>query len=301
MGLTTFMFPGQGSQYVGMRQKGAVLAAAGRELLRQADEMLGTALVPLVDDGPEEELTRTCHAQPALLAMGIAWARVLEGDGLRADIVMGHSVGEYAALVWAGVLGVDDALRLVHRRGLLMERAVRDTPGKMAAVVRVAADKLDEVVAACRDHGLLEVTNFNAPGQVVLSGENAAVDAAVARINDERLGRALPLNVAAPFHSSLMAGVAAVFGDELDRVPFRRPRRTFIDNVTGEREDDPERIRAKLVDQLRRPVLWEKSVRTAIALGSDTFVESGPKAVLAGLAKRIDRTCKVVIAERRAE
>jgi [acyl-carrier-protein] S-malonyltransferase len=286
-GKTAFLFPGQGAQSVGMRAKLGPLSAKQQELFRQAEAVLGFALGKLIDDGPEPELTRTSNAQPALLVMDLAHAEALRAGGREADVVLGHSLGEYAALVWAGTLAFADALRLVRARGQLMEGAVVRTPGKMAAVLKVPLARLEALLDECQDAGVLEITNFNGPDQLVLSGEAAAVATAMELIRERRLGRAVLLNVSAPFHSSLMMPAAEAFRAELGGVELRPPQRTFIDNVTGKPEAEPLQIREKLVRQMVEPVRWEQSMRTALALGVEQFVESGPGSVLAALARRI--------------
>lgn len=292
---TVFMFPGQGSQYVGMRRG----TAADDELWRSAEEFLDLPLRKLVDEGPPEELTRTANAQPALLVAGVAAARAMEALGYSADIVLGHSLGEYAALVHAKVLDFNDALRLVRTRGLLMERASELAPGGMVAVIGARQDALRPVVeAVAEENGVLEITNINAPKQLVLSGEDRALDAVTARIQEERLGRAIRLDVSAAFHSSLMAPAAAMFSETLHGVPFDAPALCFIDNVTGTPESSPEHIREKLVRQLSHPVLWSASVETAWAEGGRTFVECGPKTVLGGLVKRSIRGAELIFSER---
>jgi [acyl-carrier-protein] S-malonyltransferase len=286
-GKLAFLFPGQGSQSVGMRAKLGPLRPEQQQLFERAEAVLGFALGKLIDEGPDAELTRTSNAQPALLVMDLAHAEAQRARGQEADVVLGHSLGEYAALVWAGTLEFDDALRLVRARGRLMEEAVHRTPGRMAAVLKVPLDVLEALVAECRASGVLEITNYNGPDQLVLSGAADAIDDAVELIRERRLGRAVPLNVSAPFHSSLMVPAAEAFRTDLGGVTFRAPRIAFIDNVTGRPETEPDQIRQKLVRQIVEPVRWEPSMRTALELGVERFVECGPGSVLAALAKRI--------------
>lgn len=284
---TVYMFPGQGSQSVGMRSKLGALTSEQKELFSAADYILGFPLSALIDEGPDGELTRTPNTQPALLVMGTAFALALDARGHKADIVMGHSLGEYTALVHGGVIDFRDAVRIVRRRGELMEKAVKNTPGKMAAVIGAERAKLEEILSECSKDGVIEITNFNSPQQVVLSGGTATVTRAVAMINEGGSGKAVELNVSAPFHSSLMKPAAEEFEKFLADFAFSRPRLEFIDNVTGAMESDPERIKKKLVEQLSKPVQWEKSVLAACDAGASSFVESGPGTVLSGLVKRI--------------
>jgi len=290
---TVYMFPGQGSQSVGMRSKLGTLTSEQKELFSAADYLLGFPLSALIDEGPDGELTRTPNTQPALLVMGTAFAMALDARGFKADIVMGHSLGEYTALVHCGVIEFNDAVRIVRRRGELMEKAVKNTPGKMAAVIGTERAKLLEILSECSKDGVIEITNFNSPQQVVLSGETATVTRAVGMINEGGSGKAVELNVSAPFHSSLMKPVAEEFEKFLADFTFNRPRLEFIDNVTGAMENDPERIKKKLVEQLSKPVQWEKSVLAACDAGAALFVESGPGTVLSGLVKRIVKEQKI--------
>ncbi len=295
---TVYMFPGQGSQSVGMRARLGAMTEEQSELFSEADRLLGFSLTRLIDEGPEEDLTRTSNAQPALLVMGIAFARALDARGEKADIVMGHSLGEYAALTHGGVIDFSDALRIVRRRGELMEKAVKDAPGKMAAVIGADPERLRALIDVCAGGGVLETANFNSPSQVVLSGETAAVDRAIEAVNRDGIGRAVELNVAGPFHSSLMRPAAEEFGRFLQDFNFSPPGPGFIDNVTGIMERDPSRIKEKLVLQLSNPVQWERSVLTARDAGAEIFIESGPGTVLAGLVKRIARDRKTVSGEK---
>jgi [acyl-carrier-protein] S-malonyltransferase len=286
---TAYMFPGQGSQYAGMREELGEGRTLCEDLFASADEVLGYSLTRLLDDGPDDELTGTENAQPALLTMGVAAARVADASGLAADVVLGHSLGEYTALVHAGVLEFAEALRLVRTRGLLMARANELAPGGMAAVIGAKLDPLKDLIKELSSLGVLEITNLNGPSQVVLSGENQVLQTAITAISEQRIGRAVQLPVSAPFHSSLMEPVAAEFAVALEGITFRPPQCRFIDNVTGDFESNPDRIRDKLVHQLTSPVQWWKSIETARTAAVELFVECGPKKVLSGLVKRIDR------------
>ncbi len=297
-GRTAFVFPGQGSQYVGMTTKLGPATLAQQSLFGHADQALGFPLLQLIEEGPEDELIKTSNAQPALLVVGLAAALALQERGYQPEIVMGHSLGEYTALVFAGVIAFSDALKLVRKRGMLMEQAAKKTPGKMAAVIGADPDALSQLVQDCQDAGVLEITNFNSPKQVVLSGEEAAIELILDRIKETRAGRAMELNVSAPFHCSLMRPMAEEFKQALQSVEFSAPQQLFIDNVTGQAESDPERIRQKLVDQLDHPVQWVRSVASAVEAGATRFVECGPKTVLTGLIKRCAPKTELVSSER---
>ena len=293
-----YMFPGQGSQSVGMRSKLGGMTEEQKELFSTADYILGFPLSVLIDQGPDEELTRTSNTQPAMLVMGLAFGRAIEARGHAADIVMGHSLGEYTALVHCGVIDFKDALGIVRRRGELMEKAVKHTPGKMAAVIGADRIKLDDILGICSADGVIEAANFNSPVQTVLSGQEDAVDRAVRLINEGGIGKAVELNVSAPFHSSLMKPVADEFSRYLSEFTFSPPSLEFIDNVTGAMEKDPENIRKKLVLQISSPVQWERSMRAACDAGASSFIESGPGSVLTGLAKRIVKDQKIISGEK---
>jgi [acyl-carrier-protein] S-malonyltransferase len=282
-----FMFPGQGSQRVGMWQALGARSDIGRRRLAEAQDRLGLELGRVMDEGPDGELTRTDMAQPCLLLVDVVCAERLIDRGLGPVVYLGHSLGEYAALVLAGVLGFGDALELVRTRGLLMARAAEEIPGGMAAVLGMERAGVEQFLAEVGPDARVEIANINAPRQVVISGETGAVATVVHAVNKSRRGRAVPLAVSAPFHSSLMEPVAEAFREHLGAVLMKPPQGGFIDNVTGSFERDPERIRAKLVEQIFRPVLWEQGVLAARAQGVCTFVECGPGRVLTGLLKRI--------------
>ena len=265
--------------------------------MEEAEQVLGWPLGQIMDTGPEEVLRDTVRAQPALLTMGVACAERLRALGESPDAVLGHSVGEYAALVVADALGFSEAVSLVAQRGQLMADAARAAPGGMIAVIGASQDAIEKVVESCRRLGVLEVSNRNGPSQLVLSGEQAALEAAGTALTERRLGRAVPLPVAAPFHCSLMRPVADEFAEVLAKVSLRAPSCLFINNVTGDTEDDPERIRSRLIEQLYLPVQWQQSIERARVLGVTRFVESGPKSVLTGLVKRIWRGATLVTAE----
>lgn len=291
-----FMFPGQGSQQVGMWQALGARSAVGERRLAEAQELLGLPLAQLMDEGPLEELTRTELAQPCLLLLDVVCAERLVEQGYAPAWFLGHSLGEYAALVLAGVLSFGDALQLVRTRGLLMARAAEDIPGSMAAVLGMQREALAPFLAEHDADQVVEITNVNAPKQLVISGTAAAVQKTLEAINASRKGRAVALSVSAPFHCSLMRPVAEAFSEHLAKVELAAPTGGFLDNVTGQMEQDPERIRAKLVEQIHHPVLWEQGVCTARELGVRTFVECGPGRVLTGLVKRIARDATRLLA-----
>lgn len=296
MGKIAFVFPGQGAQAVGMGRDAYERFEAARRALDRADEALGFPLTRLIFEGPEAELRQTANTQPALLAVSVALLEACRGaGGLKPDYVAGHSLGEYSALVSAGVLAYDDALRLVRVRGQLMEEAVPGGQGAMAAVLGAGRD---ELAALCRDvsatAGLVELANVNCPGQIVVSGTAAGVEAVALRGKEAGAKRVVPLDVSGPFHSSLMRPAAERLAEELARVRFRDAEVPVIANVNARPVVSGEEIRELLVRQVVSPVLWEDSVRYLIGQGVDTFVEIGSGTVLAGLIRKIDKSARVL-------
>jgi [acyl-carrier-protein] S-malonyltransferase len=295
MGKIAFVFPGQGAQAVGMGRDAYERFEASRAVFDRADEVLGFSVSKLAFEGPEEELKLTANTQPALLTTSVALLEAFKARGVKPDYVAGHSLGEYSALVAAGVLSFDDAVRLVRARGLFMEQAVPGGQGAMAATLGADRDALD---ALCRDIsatvGRVELANVNCPGQIVVSGTAAGVAAVAERGKEAGAKRVVPLEVSGPFHSSLMQPAADKLEKELAAAEFRDAAVPVIANVTARPVASGEEFRRLLVRQVVSPVLWEDSVRYLIGEGVDTFVEIGSGTVLAGLIKKIDKTVKVV-------
>ncbi|MDP9250652.1 MAG: ACP S-malonyltransferase [Chloroflexota bacterium] len=285
------VFSPQGSQAVGMGQALANVSPAARESFLAADEVLGWSVSRLAWHGPEEALNDTRQTQPCLLATSIACLRALEevlaarGERLEAAFVAGHSVGEYAALVAAGVLGLEDALRLVARRGELMADA--GVPGGMTAVIGLDRAVVAAVVADMAVGEALVVANDNAPGQVVISGEEAPLSEAAVRLRAAGARRVIPLNVSGPFHTPMMSGVGASLGEASDMAQWQDADPPMISNVTAEPVRGAAEIRALLARQVSAPVEWVASVRRMAAEGVDTFVECGPGGALAGMIRDI--------------
>jgi len=292
-----FVFPGQGSQRVGMGRALAHARPEARAVFEEADRALGVRLSGLCFDGPEDELQLTANTQPALLATSIAALRVLEADGLRPDWVAGHSLGEYSALVAAGVLSLSDALRTVRLRGQYMQEAVPVGVGAMAAILGL---DLAEVERACREAARDEIVspaNVNSPGQVVIAGHAAAVDRALELCRAAGAKRAVRLAVSAPFHCALMRPAQDRLAGHLAGIAFAEPRVPLVNNVDARVVREAAACRDGLVRQVAAPVRWEESVRVLIAEGVDAFVEVGPGGVLAGLIKRIAKGARVLPVE----
>jgi len=283
--MTAFLFPGQGSQYVGMAGH-VVDPMSARRLFERASDVLGLDLWDLVEAGDEAALTRTENTQPALFATEMAWVEALASRGMVCDVAAGHSLGEFSALCCAGVFTFEDGIRLVRRRGEIMARAASCSPGTMAAVVGLDNNDLQSVLAEGRRSGIVEAANYNASDQTVVSGEMAAVDRVIGAVKAIGRGRAIKLRVSAPFHSSIMAGSAAEFGAVLHDVAFLRPRFPVVNNVAALSEDDPEAIRECLVAQFRSPVQWVHTMETLQRMGATEYLEVGPKGVLTALGRK---------------
>lgn len=289
-----FVFPGQGSQAVGMGQALHDAFASAREVFQEVDDALDSHLSRIIFEGPEDTLTLTENAQPALMATSLAVVRVLETEAgvtpaKAASFVAGHSLGEYSALAAAGALSLADTARLLRRRGQAMQQAVPVGEGAMAAVLGLDLEDVAEAAEAASSEGVCQVANDNAPGQVVLSGATGAVDRAVELVKEKGAKRAMPLPVSAPFHCSLLAPAADVMAEALDAVTFAAPQPAWIANVAAAPIAEPARIRTALVEQVTATVRWRESVMYMKEHDVDTLVELGAGQVLSRLAKRIDR------------
>lgn len=293
--VVALLFPGQGAQHVGMGRDLAERFDAAGEVFERADEALGVALSRVMWDGPEDELTATHNAQPAILTHSVAVHALVRDRLPEPGMAAGHSLGEFSAHVAAGTLSFEDAIRAVRRRGELMFRSGEDRPGTMAAVLGLDDDAVETVCKdASGEAGDCVPANFNAPGQVVISGDGPAVERAIELAKEAGARRALPLNVSGAFHSPLMGAAESGLEDHLETVPFSAPSFPVISNVTAEPVSDPDEARRLLVRQLTSPVRWTASMRTLLDAGPDGLFELGPGTVLAGLMKRIDRGAAVV-------
>jgi [acyl-carrier-protein] S-malonyltransferase len=290
MNKIAFMFPGQGALEAGMGKDIAEAVPEAMEVYRVGSEASGLDLVKLCFDTPLEQMVDTEVQQPALVATSLAINEAIRARGIHPDFVVGHSVGEFAALGAAQAMSVDEAIRLVRERGLAMSAAARERPGSMAAILGLA----DEVVESlCRKIIGVWPANYNCPGQIVVSGESPAVDECCDEAEREGARRAVKLKVSGAFHSPLVARAADRLKPAIERVNFAEPRAAFMSTVTAKLED-AQRLRTLLVDQLTAPVRFTQAARELIGQGVTVFVEVGPGNVLSGLLKRIDRSVKTV-------
>tara|TARA_R110002110_G_scaffold80591_3_gene209842 strand:+ start:3451 stop:4392 length:942 start_codon:yes stop_codon:yes gene_type:complete len=289
-----FVFPGQGSQAVGMGQELVATFQAARETFEEIDDALGQNLSKLMAEGPAEDLQLTENAQPALMAVSMAVLRVLEAEGgidlsESCAFVAGHSLGEYAALAAARTFGLADTARLLKTRGQAMQKAVPVGEGGMAALLGAEMDVAREIADAAAQGEVCSVANDNAPGQIVLSGAMTAIDRAIEVAAEKGIKRCIKLPVSAPFHCAMMAPAAAVMEKALGDVDLVRPLVPVMANVTAAPAENPDDIRHLLVEQVTALVRWRESVLAMRAAGVDTLVELGAGKVLTGLTKRIDR------------
>lgn len=287
MNKTAFVFPGQGSQFVGMGKDLFETFPEARQAFEKADDILGFSLSDLCFNGPEADLRLTVNTQPALFVTSVAFMKVLESRGIRPDAVAGHSVGEYAAHAAAGSLSLEDGTALIRRRGELMQAASAQSPGTMAAIIGLSSEKTEEACQAAASAGIVDVANFNSPGQIVISGEKAAVEEAGRIAKESGARKVIPLNVSGGFHSRLMLPTVDALAKELAGVPFSEAKIPVVANISAKYVRTPDEIRETLAKQIAGSVQWEKSIAMLIETGFDSFVEVGPGKVLSGLIKRI--------------
>lgn len=289
-----FIYPGQGSQTVGMGES-FLTDDTSRNFFESANQALDLDLSKLMLEGPQEELTLTYHAQPALLTVSSMITERLIRAGIRPDYTAGHSLGEYSALVTSNVLEFPTAVNIVHKRGLFMNTAFPAGEGTMAAILGMERDELEKVTNEVTDTtGVVQLANLNCPGQIVISGTKAGVEQACIVAKEHGAKRAIPLDVSGPFHSELMRSASQDLAKELSVSFLLDAKVPVVSNVTAKAETNATQIQDLLVRQLYSPVLWEQSVREMIDLGVTVFIEIGPGKVLSGLVKKIDRSVKTL-------
>ena len=286
---TAFIFPGQGAQTVGMGKDFYDNFDSAKKLFDEADDALGYSIKKICFDGTADDLKLTANTQPAILVVSVIVNEILKAEGVTAQIAGGHSLGEYCALVAAGSLKFSDAVVLVHKRGQFMQEAVPVGEGAMAAILGLDDDTIIKICAQASDFGEVQAVNFNCPGQTVIAGKTAGVEAAVEKLKSVGAKKAVVLPVSAPFHSTLMAPAAKKLADELDKVELLDAAFPIAANFTGELETSAAEIKNNLVAQADNPVKWIACVEAMKNFGAEVFVECGPGKTLCGFNRRIDK------------
>lgn len=289
-----FLFPGQGSQTVGMGAELVQNSKLNKAYYEKADEQLGFSLSSLMLEGPSEHLTYTYHAQPALLTTSTMISDLLQKGGVKPDFTIGHSLGEYSALVASGVFTFEDGVQIVHERGLFMNEAVPAGEGAMAAILGMEEAALKTVTDAVTAKGnIVQLANLNCPGQIVISGTKLGVQQACEQAKEAGAKRAIPLEVSGPFHSELMRPAAFKLQEALSKLNMRNTTIPVISNVTANPVTEAEEMKNLLVNQLYSPVRFEECIQTLLSEGVTIFIECGPGKVLSGLVKKINRSATV--------
>ncbi len=293
---TAFLFPGQGVQTIGMAKELCENIPECKEILDRSEEILNMPIKKMMFEGPEEILTATENAQPTILVASLIALKALEINGIEAEYAAGLSLGEYAALIYGGALSLEEGLLLIKERGRIMGSALPEGLGKMAAVLKLNDEKIQELLTRAGEFGIVEGANFNCPGQVVISGENKAIDEAV-KIAKELGGLGIPLKVSGPFHSSLLEPASEEFFNTIKNVDIKELNKVVYSNVKGlpyEKEDD---VKELLKRHIRTSVLFEKTINHMIDSGVDTFIEVGPGKALRGFVKKINKSASLLNVE----
>jgi [acyl-carrier-protein] S-malonyltransferase len=285
-----YLFPGQGTQYVGMGKELYEKSEKAKEIIDKACEILGFDLKKLMFEGPQEELTNTANAQVAILTHSIAAFRSIEEDKYQPKFSMGLSLGEYSALVAAQAIDFEDAIKLVRKRGQFMDAASKKNPGKMVSIMGLEKDSIEEL---CKGIGGCEIANLNCPGQVVVSGKPNNIELLAGLAKDKGAKRAIVLAVSGAFHSSLMDPAKEKLEQEIEKVVFKSPIVPIISNVTAESCTDPEQIKQNLIKQVNSTTFFQKSIENVMSQGISSFVEIGPGKVLKGILRKINKDLEV--------
>lgn len=287
MSKIAFIFPGQGSQYIGMGKDFYQEFEESRDIYKEADRILDMDLSQLCFNGEKEELSKTENTQPAILATSIAMLKAIESRGIKASYTAGLSLGEYTSLVYAEALSFEDALKIVVKRASFMQEAVPIGTGSMAAILALEEDKIVKALGLGKEFGEVEIANYNSPGQIVISGQVKAVEKACEEALKLGAKRAVVLDVSAPFHSSMLKSAGSRLKEELEKIEFQSLNKNLVSNVDGKIVSSKEELNDKLVRQVSNSVLWQQSVENMIYEGVDVFVEIGPGKTLTGFVKRI--------------
>lgn len=297
MGKVAFIFPGQGAQYIGMAREICSQYPESAEVFQQASDALGIDIENMVFNGDEDTLKITENTQPTIVTASIACLQPLLKEGIKADFTAGLSLGEYAAHVYSGTFSFSDAVRLLRKRGRFMQEAVPLGAGSMMAIIGLTREQVLNACALAKEEGVVEPSNFNCPGQIVISGEVKAVEKAAAIAVELGAKRTVPLSVSAPFHCSLLTSAGGKLKAELDKVEVHEMKVPVVANVTGEIVPSVDYVKDSLYKQVANPVLWEDCVRTMIGKGVDTFIEIGPGKVLSGFIRKTDKSVKTLNVE----
>ena len=291
-----FLFSGQGAQYVGMGKELYESIPECKEIFDKGEKILDMPIKDLIFNGPEEKLMETEVAQPAILLTSLAALKALEVNGIEAEYATGLSLGEYAALIYGGALSFEDGLKLIKERGRIMGSALPKGLGKMAAIMRLDNEKVEELLSRASEYGVCEGANYNCPGQVSIAGENEAIDKAV-EIAQELGGRAVLLKVSGPFHSSLLKEASDEFYEAIKKVEIKKVEKTIYSNVKGLPYEEQDDIRFILKKHIMSSVYFEKEIEDMLNKGVNTFVEVGPGKALRGFVKKIDRNSRLLNVE----
>lgn len=294
MSKIAFIFPGQGAQYIGMGQDFYEHTETGRKTFDEASQLLGFSMPELCFQ-ENDQLNITEYTQAAMVTTSIAMMKVLEEHGVQPEAAAGLSLGEYAALVAAGVMSEKDAITTVRQRGILMQEAVPAGIGSMAAVLALSGEKIEEVIREIPD---VWIANYNCPGQIVISGKKEAVEAACEKLKESGAKRTVPLNVSGPFHSGMLCEAGKKLGEVLEAVTVHTPKIPYVANVTAQFVTDASQVKPLLEQQVSSSVRWQQSVEVMIQAGIDTFIEIGPGKTLAGFMRKINRNVTVLNIEK---